>query len=217
MAGFTLPKIKAADAIVDGEGKPTIKFLKYFNFDFARAIERNDAAQANLIQDIQAVQQVQAEQLEMIISAMELAQEALDTANNNAGSKVAALVSAPGGSSAIHTVGGVPSAPYLELYGSLTGGSLDADADWLGTATLTESDGASTLTLATIPVVVQSSGEVLPGPTWAANDSSPITFSGFGAFSGTVEYALTVTRDSGSNYVDGAAISATLKITPSAT
>lgn len=43
---FRLPRIKTLDRIVDALGRPTVQFIKFFNVDFAGAIERQEAAQA---------------------------------------------------------------------------------------------------------------------------------------------------------------------------
>lgn len=72
-APFTLPRIQASDSIVDQTGRPTTRFLKFFNFDFARAIERNDASQ-------QAVLDQLAAQLLLIQQAQEAADAAQATA-----------------------------------------------------------------------------------------------------------------------------------------
>lgn len=202
---FVLPKIKAADSMVDGNGRPTIKFLKFFNFDFARAIERNDAAQSALIQEL-------ADQLALIQQAQATAEAALDAANNNAGSKIVELAGFPGGATVSQSVPNVPTSPYLELEATLSGGTLDANASWTGQAEFTENNGTTTNVLYTVPVTVNSTG-IMIGGEWEA-DSATVTFAGMGSYSGTVIYAVTITRTSGSNYVQGGTINGLLRITP---
>lgn len=77
---FVLPKIQAADSIVDGTGRPTTRFLKFFNFDFARAIERNDNQQAASLEAIQAV----VDQLQVTMLAVQQAQAAANQAQETA-------------------------------------------------------------------------------------------------------------------------------------
>lgn len=50
---FRLPRIKNLDRIVDAQGRPTIQFIKFFNTDFAGAIERQEAAQAVTDEELQ--------------------------------------------------------------------------------------------------------------------------------------------------------------------
>jgi len=77
---FVLPKIQGADAMVDKAGRPTLKFLKFFNFDFARAIERNDNQQAATLEALQAV----VDQLQTTMLAVQQAQAAANQAQETA-------------------------------------------------------------------------------------------------------------------------------------
>lgn len=43
---FRLPRLKTLDRIVDNLGRPSIAFIKFFNVDFAGAIERQEVKQA---------------------------------------------------------------------------------------------------------------------------------------------------------------------------
>lgn len=100
---FTLPKIQAADSIVDGTGRPTTRFLKFFNFDFARAIERNDNAQSDLIAKLQVL----VNQLQVTTEAVQQAQNAANQAQQSA--------DGAGGGVA---VSGTSTAPDVTLVGS---------------------------------------------------------------------------------------------------
>lgn len=202
---MALPKLSAHQPIA-GSLPPTRQFLEF--------MERTRTATENADRDLQDLIDQLAEQLRLINETRAVADAALSAATNNAGAKVAELSAAPGASAAEQVVSAVPEAPYLELSGALSGGALDANVDWIGTATLSESDGVTSRDVAVMPITVSPTGEVLPGPAWVAGGSSPITFSGFSSLSGTVTYTLSVTRTGGSSFVEGAAIEATLKITP---
>lgn len=52
---FRLPRLKTLDRIVDAMGRPSLAFLKFFNTDFAGAIERQEGVQANVDAALQAV------------------------------------------------------------------------------------------------------------------------------------------------------------------
>lgn len=101
--GFTLPKIQAADSIVDGTGRPTTRFLKFFNFDFARAIERNDNAQSDLISELQ-----------VLVSQLQVTTEAVQQAQNAANQAQQSADGAAGGGA----VSGTSTAPDVTLVGA---------------------------------------------------------------------------------------------------
>lgn len=209
---FKLPRVRAADSIADAGGKASNAFVRFWD-TVMKTIERQENAQGLAIEVIQAVTAELAAQLALIVAAQSTADAALALAEDNAGSRAVELTSLAGGP-ATRTVSNVPSTPYLVLNVATSGGTLNADASFFGTATFAESDGVTTNTLATIPVVVASSGLSLPGPVWEAEGSGPISFSGFGTLSGGVTYSVTITRDSGSSFVAGAVISGILMITP---
>lgn len=77
-----LPKLKAVDAIVDKMGRPTLAFLRYFNFDFARAIERNEATQAQIISDLQQVTNDLALAQQDILDTQDDLQDQIDRLND---------------------------------------------------------------------------------------------------------------------------------------
>lgn len=76
---FRLPRIKTLDRIVEPAGTPTVPFIKFFNTDFAGAIERQEAAQAEIIADLeQAILDIQALQTEQAQIIADLAQAVSD-------------------------------------------------------------------------------------------------------------------------------------------
>lgn len=73
-----LPRLQANLAIVDGAGKPLPYFLRLLNIDVFQAIERNEAAQQQTIQDLTEI-------VTAVQAAQEAAQIAQQTANEGAG------------------------------------------------------------------------------------------------------------------------------------
>lgn len=71
---LTLPKLQIRMPITNMDGTPSVAFHRFFNVEFAGAIERNDAAQ-------EVVNEQLALQLAQIVTALEAAQIAVQTAN----------------------------------------------------------------------------------------------------------------------------------------
>lgn len=187
---FKLGRLQARDPIVDNQGRPTSLFLRLFNLDVVQRIES---------------------QLQLIIQAQQTADAALAAAEEGAGARYTTLDAAAGAATATSTVNAISADSRLQLVGGLSGGTLDADAEWEGQAEFFEND----ISLGVVPITTQSTGLSI-GSAWQAEDSSPFTFDVTGTQSGTVEYKVTVTRTGGSNYVAGATINSTLTITPRA-
>lgn len=209
MAIFNLPRLKSNLPIVNGQGKPTDFFLRLFNIDFAQRLELVINDQQALIDQIIAAQAA-------ADAAQATADAALAAAGDASGAKYANLNANAPAIIASVSVTNVTAGTRLSVDGILTGGDLDADAQYDGVATLSEFDGITLLTLATIPFTVQSSGlEFVPGE-WQAEDSTPIQGSAVGTYTGTVTYQLTFARTGGSNYVNGPDIRSIITITPEA-
>ena len=63
---FRLPRLNAADRMVTSEGRPAPFFLRFFNIDWAGAIERQEASQAQILAQLQAVQQAQQDEIDRL-------------------------------------------------------------------------------------------------------------------------------------------------------
>lgn len=214
MAAFKLPRLKSNLAIVNGQGRPTDFFLRLFNIDMAQRLETIINDQQAIIDAIVAAQAA----ADAAQVAAEAAQDAADAAlaQSGSGARYAEINGAPGGTTAVVTISSVSPLPRLQLSGSLTGGTLDADATWTGQAEFFEDDGTTINSLGTQVITVESSGDTIGGE-WIANDSSPFAFEAVGTLAGTVQYSVGITRTGGSNYVQGASINSVLTITPRAT
>lgn len=66
MPAFKLPDLQGRLPIVDAVGRPVSSFLRYFNVDFKGAIERQEAQQAELLAELQAVQATQQEEIDRL-------------------------------------------------------------------------------------------------------------------------------------------------------
>lgn len=121
MSSFILPRLQKALRLVDRDGTPALTFLRWFNMDFAGAIERQEAAQAGILADILAVQAEQAAQAAEIIAINDAQQDEIDRLN-----RVLAGTEAFTGLN----VGGTNVKPFLDK----TDGSALTDADGLDDA-----------------------------------------------------------------------------------
>lgn len=81
---FILPRVRAADPITVPDGRAANAFVRFWD-TMCRLIESQENRQNTLIADLQAVQQQQAAQLELINDALELAGLALATADAASG------------------------------------------------------------------------------------------------------------------------------------
>lgn len=86
MPAFKLPRLKANLAIVSGQGKPLDYFLRFWNIEVAPRIEQQETAQDELIEQLQILQEQQAQQLILINEALELAGIAIGLSGGNSGS-----------------------------------------------------------------------------------------------------------------------------------
>lgn len=208
MAIFSLPRLKANLAIVNGQGKPTDFFLRLFNIDFAQRLELVINDQQALIDQIIAAQAA-------ADAAQATADAALAAAGEASGARYADLSATPPSIEASVTVSGVTADTRLSVEGVLFGGTLDANAPLTGTLTLREFNGVTPLNIEIAPLTVNSTG-VSPGAgEWNA-ESASISLAGVGVYTGTVTYLLRWDRTSGSSYVVLPDINSTLTITPKA-
>lgn len=88
MAAFKLPRLKANLAIVNGQGKPLDYFLRFWNIEVAPRIEKQEADQTAILDQIQELQAAQAQQLILINEALELAGIAIGLSGGNSGTTV---------------------------------------------------------------------------------------------------------------------------------
>lgn len=63
---FRLPELQARLPIVDSLGRPLNSFLRFFNIDFRGALERQEAAQAEILAELQAVQATQQDEIDRL-------------------------------------------------------------------------------------------------------------------------------------------------------
>ncbi|WP_242076256.1 hypothetical protein [Brevundimonas diminuta] len=214
--GFKLPRIRAADTISDKAGKAANAFVRFWD-TVMKAIERQENAQdgvlKQLAEQLALIQQAQA----AAAAAQERSDEAYARADLANGGRYIDLTSLAGGSSAGSSPQNIATEMLLSLSGVLSGGSLSANAEWTGTATLTETNSGATRPIGSpVPVTVSSAGLQNPDGSWQAEDSLPIIIDGKGELTGVVTYALSVARTGGPAYVSGAVISATAVLTPKA-
>lgn len=205
MPAFKLPRLQFRLSIVDTQGRPTSTFLDFFNVQFAGRLEQQVA-------DLSAVQAELAAQLALITNAQNTADDALALANEAAGSKYIDINGAPEASTASEATLAKPDV-LLNLNGTITGAILDANTDWVGEATLSETLGGTTNVLMTIPITISPNGTVLPGPLYEGDD---VSFSGtaIGSLDGAITYTVEYTRISGSNMAFGGTIVSRLMLTP---
>lgn len=128
-------------------------------------------------------------------------------------STVKVFHSGAGGATATSSVYASVGDVFLELDASLDGGSLNADASWVGEIKLEETDGATTRVIGTVPLVVNSSGLDLGGGVYAS-DGGNARITGTGIKTGNLTYRAAITRTGGADFVAGAVLNCVLKITP---
>lgn len=155
MPSFKLPRLKANLALVTGQGKPLDYFLRFWNIEVAPRIESQEASQDEILEKIQDVQDQQAEQLDLIYQALELAGIALEEAGGSAGSSSMVVdvedvfwVNGP--------VVGLPTATAGTL--SITGSGMQT------TSTTTQSANPSSGSLRLVRI---DGGETVIGGPWA--------------------------------------------------
>lgn len=212
MPAFRLPRLKANLAIVNGQGKPLDYFLRFWNIEVAPRIEQQEANQDDLIAQIQAVQQEQADQLALIIAAQARADEAYNLAADAQGSRYIDF------SGTFPEADGVlnnqTSDSKLSFSGDLNGATIDADTAWNGTLTFTEENGGAPVVMGSISITVSSNGLNLGGE-WQT-DAAPFSFETVGTLAGTVTYTVEGAYTSGANFVMPPTINVTLTTLPMA-
>lgn len=91
---LSLPKLQLRLAITDQDGSPTTFFHRFFNVEFAGAIEKNDALQQATIEQLA----VQVEQIQVALQAAQAAQAAANGLKpGNSGSATNPFVNLTGG------------------------------------------------------------------------------------------------------------------------
>lgn len=102
MASFRLPRLKANLPIVNNEGKPKDYFLRFWNIEVAPRIEQQEADQNMILQQLQEVQEQQAQllaaqeqQLILINEALMLAGIAIAQSGGNSGTATAEIDMTP--------------------------------------------------------------------------------------------------------------------------
>ena len=130
-----------------------------------------------------------------------------------AGAVIKLFASSAGGSTATSTSYAASGNMRLGLNGQLLGGSLDANSNWNGSATLKETSGGTTATLGTFDFTVTSEG-TFDGTGWTTNNDGSFYMTVTGTRTGSVVYSVDVARLSGSNFFAGAIIDCELSITP---
>lgn len=102
MAMFKLPRLKANLALVNSKGNPLDYFLRFWNIEVAPRIERQEADQDMILQQLQDVQAQQAEillaqeqQLILINEALTLAGIAIGLTGGNSGTATTEIDMSP--------------------------------------------------------------------------------------------------------------------------
>ena len=113
-----------------------------------------------------------------------------------------------------------PSTPYsaignvrLRLQGSIDGGTLNGPSNWIGTITLQETNGTSTINHGPNSLVVPNTGDDLGGGIYVPGPAE-YAYDFVGTLTGSVTYSVTIARTGGATYAAGATINASIEITP---
>ena len=127
---------------------------------------------------------------------------------------VRSFSSGPGGSSVETTISGIQSGSKVGVYIAISGGSLSSNSDSYGSVRMYENSGGNSRLLFSQGVTTTSGGDQFPNGSWSVGQE-PVAFGdAIGQYSGDVTYRAEFTRQSGSSYVQGAVINATVTITP---
>lgn len=124
--------------------------------------------------------------------------------------------SGAGGASAETVIDGIAAGSFIEMTGSLDGGSLSANTALNGRISLFEVNGSGSRQVYAEDVVVASSGLQRPNGSWSAEGASVASIRVPATKTGSVTYRVQFTRLSGSTHVDGAVLSGSVFITPPA-
>lgn len=137
-----------------------------------------------------------------------------DVAGGGKASGVRSFSSGPGGASVETTINGIQAGSQIGIYISLSGGSLSTNSNSNGTVRLYEVAGGNSRLLLSQGVVTVPNGIQNPNGSWGILEAPAATGSAIGQYSGDVTYRAEYSRSSGSSYVQGAVINATVTITP---
>lgn len=197
-----LPRLKANLAIVNPKGNPLDYFLRFWNIEVAPAIERQEAAQDVIIQQlieqdqqlieqneiIQAQQEQLAYQLELVQTALELAGLALGFSGSSREPDISFVVGGPWVSGPEVDLTGVP-AGTLTFPG--TGLENDDNTEFEGSAPFSATGEIR------VVEVVSGIDEVIATYSWSANKptiSAPLVITNSSAIS-SASFARTSTGD----------------------
>lgn len=220
LPAFKLPRLQARNPIVDGRGQPSAAFVRYWNIDVLGSLE----SQVNSIIDIQneivAVQAELAAQLAQILAAQAAADAAQATAD-----AALELATDANGARYVPLSGPVPSEVeadditaeiMLVASADLLGVTIDADAALTASATLQEYDGVTWLDVASSTFNVNSNGTSPSPGVWDAASASFVV-SGYGTYTGTVQYRVSIAKTGGpANFISVGSLSGSLVLTPKA-
>ena len=213
MAMFKLPRLKANLPIVDGKGNPRDYFLRFWNIEVAPRIEQQEAGQDEILAQIQAVQEEQAEQLSLIIAAQARADAAYNLAESAQGSRyidITGLYSTVSGIINNQTVDA-----SLLFAGTVSGGTIDANTSCAVTLTFYENNGVGNMLLGSVPITLTSNG-LNTGVAYQI-DPERFTFDAMGSLTGNVTYTIVGEITSGASIVDTPTIDVRLTTVPKAT
>lgn len=213
MAMFKLPRLKSNLPIVDGKGNPRDFFLRFWNIEVAPRIEQQEAGQDEILAQIQAVQEEQAEQLSLVIAAQARADAAYNLAESAQGSRyidITGLYSTVSGIINNQTAGA-----NLSFAGTVFGGTIDANTSCAVTLTFYENNGGGNVLLGSVPITLNSNG-LNAGGTYQIDPDS-FAFDSMGSLAGNVTYTIMGERTSGANVVDTPSIDVRLTTVPKAT
>ena len=213
MAMFKLPRLKANLALVNSKGNPLDYFLRFWNIEVAPRIEQQEAGQDEILAQIQAVQEEQAEQLSLIMAAQARADAAYKLAESAQGSRyidITGLYSTVSGIINNQTVDA-----SLSFAGTVSGGTIDANTSCAVTLTFYENNGVGNVLLGSVPITLTSNGLNTGGAYQI--DPESFTFDAMGSLTGNVTYTIIGEITSGASIVDTPTIDVRLTTVPKAT
>lgn len=129
-------------------------------------------------------------------------------------SGVRVFSSGAGGSSVETTINGVQAGSQISVHIGVNGGSLSTNSNSNGSVRLYEVSGGNSRLLFTQGVVTVPNGLQNPNGSWGIQEEPAAFGTVMGQFSGNVTYRAEYSRSSGSSYVQGAVINASVTITP---
>ncbi len=129
-------------------------------------------------------------------------------------SGVRTFSSGPGGSAVQTTISGVQAGSQIGVNINVNGGSLSDNSNSHGSVRLYETAGGNTRLLFGEAVVTVPNGLQNPNGSWGVQEEPAAFGTVMGQLSGDVTYRAEYSRSSGSSYVEGAVINASVTITP---